>query len=352
MTESVVETLIDMILIGSEERESKDEIVKYASDWLKDLGMEVDIVGDKRHPALCAYNGFRGVALSGHLDTVPIGDRWTKDQGEMSEGKVFGRGSADMKGGCAAMLHAAKALMADDLDCYILFTTDEEDLMTGANALIRTHGAKNARAIVIGEPTNMRPVYKEKGVARVGLKAYGKASHASMPWLGENAIMTMSRLLDKLGALNAEGREAAEGLTMNATTIKGGDMYNVIPDECEVDLDVRFPATMNPHEVFSSILATLKGEDCELALLHEFPAFETDPESPLVKAATAYLKQEPMAVPYATEAAVFAKVNPNILICGPGDTDVAHTADEFVEMAQLEQAVQLYLHLAKSLAQG
>ncbi|HEY3421072.1 MAG TPA: M20/M25/M40 family metallo-hydrolase [Methanomassiliicoccales archaeon] len=352
MAEGVVETLIDMILIGSEERENKDEIVKYASDWLKDLGMEVDIVGDKRYPAICAYNGFRGVALSGHLDTVPIGDRWTKDQGEMSDGKVFGRGSADMKGGCAAMLHSAKALMADDLDCYLLFTTDEEDLMTGANALIRTHGAKNARAIVIGEPTNMRPVYKEKGVARVGVKAFGKASHASMPWLGENAIMTMSRLLDKLGALNAEGREAAEGLTMNATTIKGGDMYNVIPDECEVDLDVRFPASMSAHEVFSSILATLKGEDCELALLHEFPAFGTDPESPLVKAATAYLREEPMAVPYATEAAVYAKVNPNILICGPGDTDVAHTADEFVEMAQLEQAVQLYIHLAKTLIQG
>ena len=352
MTESVVETLIDMILIGSAEKESKDEIVKYASDWLKDLGMEVDIVGDKRHPALCAYNGFRGVALSGHLDTVPIGERWTKDQGEMLDGKVFGRGSADMKGGCAAMLHAAKALMAEDLDCYLLFTTDEEDLMTGANALIRTHGAKNARAIVIGEPTNLRPVYKEKGVARVELTAYGKASHASMPWLGENAIMTMSRLLDKLGALNAEGREAAEGLTMNATTIKGGDMYNVIPDECKVDLDVRFPATMNGHEVFSSIMATLKGEDCELALLHEFPAFQTDPDSPLVKAATAYLEQEPVAVPYATEAAVYAKVNPNILICGPGDTDVAHTADEFVEMAQLDQAVQLYIHLARTLAQG
>jgi acetylornithine deacetylase/succinyl-diaminopimelate desuccinylase-like protein len=352
LAEGVVETLIDMILIGSEERENKDEIVKYASDWLKDLGMEVDIVGDKRHPAICAYNGFRGVALSGHLDTVPIGDRWTKDQGEMSDGKVFGRGSADMKGGCAAMLHAARALMADDLDCYLLFTTDEEDMMTGANALIRTHGAKNARAIVIGEPTNMQPVYKEKGVARVGVKAYGKASHASMPWLGENAIMTMSRLLDKLGALNAEGREAAEGLTMNATTIKGGDMYNVIPDECTVDLDVRFPASMNAHEVFSSILATLKGEDCELTLLHEFPAFGTDPESPLVKVATAYLRQEPIAVPYATEAAVYAKVNPNILICGPGHTDVAHTADEFVEMTQLEEAVQLYIHLAKTLAQG
>lgn len=352
MAESVVETLIDMILIRSEERESKDEIVKYASDWLKDLGMEVDIVGDKRYPAICAYNGIRGVALSGHLDTVPIGDRWTKDQGEMSEGKIYGRGAADMKGGCAAMLHAAKALMADDLDFYLLFTTDEEDLMTGANALIRTHGAKNASAIVIGEPTNLRPVYKEKGVARVGLKAYGKASHASMPWLGENAIMTMSRLLDKLGALNAEGREAEEGLTMNATTIKGGDMYNVIPDECEVDLDVRFPATMNAHDMFSSIMATLKGEDCELALLHEFPAFQTDPESALVRAATAFLNEEPMAVPYATEAAVYAKVNPNILICGPGDTDVAHTADEFVETSQLEHAVKLYLHLARSLAQG
>ena len=111
----------------------------------------------------------------------------------------------------------------------------------------------------------------------------------------------------------------------------------------------------NVVPVFDSVeeaVATLKGEDCELALLHEFPAFETDPESALVKVATAYLKQEPMAVPYATEAAVYAKVNPNILICGPGDTDVAHTADEFVEMVQLDQAVQLYLHLAKTLAQG
>ena len=351
MVETVTETLIDLILIDSSTNADKGEIVKYAIDWLKGLGMEVDIFGDKVNPAICAYNGIGGVALSGHLDTVPKGVNWTREQGELDGGRIYGRGAADMKGACACMLQAAKQLMDDDLDFYVLFTTDEEVRMEGAKALVKTHGAKNACGIVIGEPTSMRVAYKEKGVSSFQLRTKGKAAHASMPWLGDNAIVRMSHLLSKLNDIGTSD-ELQNGVTFNITTINGGVKNNVIPDLCEVEIDVRLPYPVRASQVEALVHRKLKGETYDLIVPYEMPAFQTDPSSPMVRSALEQLGTAPVEMPYATEAAVYCDVNKQILICGPGNADLAHAADEYVERENLERTVSLYTTLARKMVQG
>ncbi|HSV42542.1 MAG TPA: M20/M25/M40 family metallo-hydrolase [Methanomassiliicoccales archaeon] len=351
MAETVTETLIDMILIDSNSYADKSEILKYAVDWLKGLGMEVDIFGEKATPSICAYNGIGGLAFSGHLDTVPKGVNWTREQGEVDGGRVYGRGAADMKGACACMLQAAQRLMDDDLDFYVLFTTDEEVRMDGAKVLARTHGAKNAQGIVIGEPTDMRVAYKEKGVSSFVLKTKGTAAHASMPWLGDNAIVRMSHILEKIKDVGV-APELPNGVTFNITTIKGGVKNNVIPDVCEVDIDVRLPFPVKAAQVEEMVRKRLIGEKYEIVIPYEMPAFQTDPSSPLVKLAVERLGTAPVEMPYATEAAVYSSVNKHIMICGPGKAEMAHAADEYVEREQLEKTLALYVALAKQAVQG
>ncbi|OPY33418.1 MAG: succinyl-diaminopimelate desuccinylase [Methanomassiliicoccales archaeon PtaU1.Bin124] len=352
MDRNVTETLIDLLLIESDHNAKKKEMIDYVVGWLKTLGLEVDLVGDPNNPAISAYNGYNGLALSGHLDTVPIGSNWTMEQGEVEGNRIYGRGAVDMKGACACMLHAAKALMSEDIDFYVLFTTDEEVRMTGARSLLHTHAVKNASGIVIGEPTDLKVAYKEKGVSQFDLYTYGRTAHASMPQLGDNAIMRMYRLLGKVDEYAQEARASGKDLTIGVNVIHGGDKSNVIPDQCHAEIDVRVPFPLKSKEVEAGLRQKFKGHEFELRVPHEVPAFQTDPGSPLITSALEQLGTQTIEVPYATEAAVYCTEVKDILICGPGAPSLAHAPDEFVEKDALQRALDLYIRLAKQAAQG
>ncbi|QLH74835.1 MAG: M20 family metallopeptidase [Methanomassiliicoccales archaeon] len=352
MDKNVMETLIDLLLIESDHTKDKKEMVDYVVGWLRNLGLEVDIVGDPAVPAISAYNGYNGIALAGHLDTVPIGMNWTYEQGEVEGNRVYGRGAADMKGACACMLHAAKALMKEDVDFYVLFTTDEEMRMSGAKALLHSHAVKNACGMVIGEPTDLRVAYKEKGVSQIELTTKGRTAHASMPKLGDNAIIKMNRLLSRVEAYAEEVNADGSGLTVGVNVIRGGEKSNVVPDLCRAELDVRTPYPMKAEDVVEELRSRLNGLEFEVRIAHEVPSFQTSPDSPLLRAALEMLGTEAIEVPYATEAAIYSKEVKDILICGPGDLRLAHSPDEYVEKEQLGRTVDLYVHLAKIMAQG
>jgi succinyl-diaminopimelate desuccinylase len=352
MDKTVMETLIDLLLIESDNTKDKREIVDYVVGWLRNLGLEVDLTGDPSCPAISAYNGYNGIAFSGHLDTVPVGSNWTYEQGEVEGSRVYGRGAADMKGACACMLHAAKALMKEDIDFYILFTTDEEMRMTGAKSLLHTHAVKNANGLVIGEPTDMRVAYKEKGVSQFELYTKGRTAHASMPWLGDNAIMKMNKLLGRVEDYAEEVKNQGKELTLGVTVINGGEKSNVIPDWCKAEMDVRTPYPMQVKDVADDLVKRFSGLEYELRIPHDIPPFQTSPGSPLLHAAIEYLGTEAIEVPYATEAAIYCTEVKDILICGPGDLKLAHAPDEYVEKTQMDRTVDLYVHLAKMMAQG
>ncbi|HVO77825.1 MAG TPA: M20/M25/M40 family metallo-hydrolase [Methanomassiliicoccales archaeon] len=347
---SVVKTLIELLRRPSDYKDDKRRVVSFARGWLEDLGMDVTIHGQKTMPAICATNGEGGVILSGHLDTVPLGDMWTKEQGEVEGGKIYGRGAADMKGAVASMLHASAELMKEDAVFSVFLTTDEEEKMTGAFALSELDLLWKAKGVVIGEPTDLLPAYKEKGISRFQLTTHGTAAHASQPWLGDNAISKMSRLLDKLAKLPSVPEIQSDDLTICVSMIKGGTKFNVVPDHCQVEIDARFPTPLTYRKVRTIIMDQLMGEDYDIQMIYELEAYEADQDSELSQSMKELTGNELIVVPYATEAPVYAAQNPNVIVCGPGGLNMAHVDDEYVERFKLERATGLYADIVRKLA--
>ncbi|HHT75376.1 MAG TPA: M20/M25/M40 family metallo-hydrolase [Methanomassiliicoccaceae archaeon] len=348
LREDVVQTLLDLISIKSDLEHGPAPVIAYARRRLQDAGLKTKIVGPENAPALIATHGRKsGMVFSGHLDTVPIGDGWTKEQGEEEDGRVYGRGAVDMKGACAAMIEAAAALAREDVPVTVAFTSDEEEQMMGVNSVIEEAAVRRAKGIIVGEPTGLCPAYREKGVFRFRLTTRGRGAHSSQPWLGDDAMLKMHYCLDRLLDLAEISSQRSTGMTMCFTTIQGGTKNNVVADHCTAEIDVRFPLPQTPHDVHDIIVNRLRGESYHMDVEYSLEAFESDPSSPLNVELSRFLGTEPIVVPYATEAPRYASVNPDVCICGPGDIALAHAADEFVEVRELEEMYDLLLHLGR-----
>lgn len=346
-------TLLELLRIDSDNRADKSDIVDYTIAKLREIGMTVKVVGgDTDIPALCATSGSRGLVFSGHLDTVPIGDGWKRKQGEIADGRVYGRGTADMKGAIASMIHAAEELVAEEIPCSITLTTDEEERMLGAVELSKTNVLKNAPAIIICEPTGLDIAVKEKGVYRFKLITHGKAAHSSQSWLGENAILKMHSLLGTLTDLAVTPPSPTDDLTLCFATIRGGTKNNVVPDRCEVEIDARFPAPQTPDGIAKLLEERLGTDGYDIEVIYGLNAFRTDPKSWVVSEIARFLGSKVIGVPYATEAPRYATANRSIYICGPGEPTMAHVVDEYVEIKKMDRTRDMLVHLAKKAVQG
>lgn len=349
MTRELVRNLIELLNVRSDTNEGKKALFELVRSRLEDLGLSIDVGGVCDSPAMLASNGSGGIAYAAHLDTVPAGDDWTREDGEVEAGRVYGLGAADMKGGMAAMLAAARVLKEEELPFSLLITTDEEELMTGAELLAKRPEVRKASAILIGEPTDLRVAWKEKGISRLTLTAHGVAAHASMPWNGDNAIMRMASLLDKLDPMLKVPEGPTDDLTLVVSTIRGGTRNNIVPDRCDAQLNARFPYPLTAKEVRERIMRTLEGESYDIIMQYELPAFETSPDTALIRELLDAGAEGIFAVPYATEAAIYSTVNPLVAVCGPGSPNMAHTKDEYVERWQLERAFRLYCDMGRRL---
>lgn len=338
------EILTDLILLKSTSDDGVSAIVDYVSGRLKRLGIEPRYCGDKRTPAIIGEFGENGVAMSGHLDTVPRGNGWKRADAEVVDGFVYGRGSCDMKGGCTAMLLAASNLVAANIPFTLCFTSDEETTMVGAKAASGDKAMRNAPAIVVAEPTDFDIVVKEKGLLHLSLLAKGTPAHASMPELGDNAIVRMIKMLGSLEDLQRIPPNPTNEMTLSVTTIKGGTRINVIPGECEAELDIRYPSPMDTNAVLKEIKGKLGRNRYDLRILHELDPVETDPESKAVTTLRDIIGAEArvISVPYATEMVMFKEGNRSLMVCGPGDPRICHSIDERIELAQIAKAVDIY----------
>ena len=247
--EAIRKTLLELLAIDSDNRADKSAILAYVTERLEGCGMRVDRIGGSDTPAVLATVGGGGVVLSGHLDTVPIGEGWSRRQGEIDGDRVYGRGAADMKGAVAAMLHATAELAENDVPCSVALTTDEEERMLGAREIAKRPEIISSKGIVICEPTGLDIACREKGVFRFRLRTRGKAAHSSQSWLGDNAIMRMHQALSRLTDLAQTPSAPTDGLTMCFATIRGGTKNNVVPDRCETEIDARFPAPDTPDSI-------------------------------------------------------------------------------------------------------
>lgn len=346
------------------------QAVEYLAGILKPLGFECQLIEhDPQRATLCAAlkgSGERGaLVLNGHVDVVPVGaGSWQHPPfaGVIENGKVWGRGSADMKGGVAAMIGAAKALAQAHLplkgDLILAATAGEEVNMMGARSLAALPAAKHWQAVIISEPTSNQLGLAERGVFWPEITTYGKTAHGSTPELGINAVMMMVKLLSEFEKLEIpfQPHPVLGNFTRSVNTIQGGVKVNVVPDQCSVMVDMRTLPGQDHAELLrllEAFLARLESQipnlKASIRLTYELPPAETSQDAEpvqkfLMAAKNSCAMDTPIVkVPFATEAAVFVPtLGVPTLILGPGDPALAHQPNEFVEIAAMEQAAKLY----------
>lgn len=346
--------LSDLVLMRSEETDDMGPIADYVCSFMKRLGMDVRRYGSDQKPSFVGEFGQGGVMLSGHLDTVPVGTGWTKEQGEVVDGIMYGRGTNDMKGGCAAMLLAAERLVPAGVPVALCLTTDEETSMDGAGAASKDAAFLRAPAVVVTEATEFDIVVREKGLVQFSITTRGKPAHASMPHLGENAIAKMVSVLSKLEDVYRPPQDPAEQMTLCVDTIRGGTAMNVIPDECVAEVDVRYPPQMSTKAVLDIVREKAGEAGYEVKVLHELDPVGTDPDIDAVRVMREVIGPDAkvLSVPYATEMVMFKDVNQKLMVCGPGDSAGCHIPDEMIRVADVEKAAEILAEYCSRMAGG
>ena len=353
---NVAETLKELVTIPSDSvqpQEDMSRIISFVRGIFDRPECTAITGGKKNRPAIlfrCGKGAERGVLFSGHLDTVPKGEGWTKEQGSVKDGIMYGRGTSDMKGGCAAIILAAERLIEERIPFSVLFTTDEETTMKGAELM--GEAVKENRAVVIAEPTDFNVVFREKGLYQFSVTTKGKSAHASLPWLGENAIEKMGRVIAAMKQNPVKEEEVPDVLTINPDVVSGGTKVNVIPDTAVLEVDIRFPPTMTKADVEREVEARLKGTglaevDYEINEMHYLPPVEVNPENEEIKKMLAMSRGRKISVPYATEMVMFRPYNENVMVCGPGEPKEAHVVDEKIRIADVERAAGIYYEYAR-----
>ncbi len=337
---------------------------------LTHAGMFAEIVPHEEAGRASVIGGLRGsgarpaLLFSGHLDTVPAGDNWEHNilAADVSEGKIWGLGTTDMKAGVAAMLLAMEAIKRTGVvlqgDLLFAGTAGEEVDSMGAQRLVQQQKLSNVGFMVIGEPTTNRVFTAEKGVLWLELSTKGRTAHGSMPHLGVNAIMHMSMLLHALttAEIPYEKHPLMGDFTMNVATITGGVKTNIVPDACRVTIDTRTVTGQDHQQILDTVrqlidqlCATDPTFHAEVRTITErvpldIP-FDAAPVQTFIRVRDQVTGQTsvPMAATYATDGSVFVPAyNAPMVICGPGLPEKAHQPNEYVDIHRLTEAARIY----------
>jgi succinyl-diaminopimelate desuccinylase len=343
---------------------------EYVASTLEKAGLEVELISHNttRASVFARLKSFRkipAVLFNGHLDTVPVGrEKWTHDpfEAEIADGRIWGRGTADMKAGLAALMVAAKTLAEVRLplrgDLILAATAGEETDSMGATSIATRPDLGPVQAVLIPEPSYNDIYVAEKGALWLEFNTRGKTAHGSMPDLGQNAIMMMATLIHELQRLAIPYQEhpMLGGLTQSVNTIAGGMKTNVVPDHCVTTVDLRTVPGQDHRAIVRQI------EDLIADLSHRIPGFkasvsvindripiETSPEEPVVQSFADVVAEVtghrpvPKGVRYYTDAVAFVPaLKTPMIICGPGDARLAHQPDEHVEVSKLIEAAKIY----------
>ncbi|KAF0165434.1 MAG: dapE [Rhodocyclaceae bacterium] len=298
------------------------------------------------------------LCFTGHVDVVPLGAApWSRDAfaAEIVDGKLYGRGSSDMKSGVAAFVAAALDL-ADKLKkgpgLVLVITAGEETGCEGAFDLARRHEVEgilgSAGAIVVAEPTANYPLVGHKGAFWLKASTAGITAHGSMPECGDNAIYKAARAVSALERFEFEAapHPLMGRATLNVGNIRGGLNINSVPDAAEIGIDIRTIPGIRHSDLYGCLCRHL-GETVRLDTLLDVESVYTDPADPWMQSVFAVmvpiLGEVPVArsVSYFTDAAALTRVygGPPTVILGPGEPQLAHQTDEYCHVHRIEQAV-------------
>ncbi|MEW8256641.1 MAG: acetylornithine deacetylase [Candidatus Thiodiazotropha taylori] len=345
-------------------------VIELLDSWFRALGFETEILAVPGRPGkfnlIASYGrGSDGLVLSGHTDTVPFDeDKWSSDPLKLSEReqRLYGIGTADMKGFFAVILEAVRELPLDQLKkpLVIVATADEESDMCGAKSLLELH-RQLGRHAVIGEPTGLKPVRMHKGVSMESIVLTGQSGHSSNPQLGRNALEGMQLVLGEVlnwrTDLQRRFKNPAFEIdvpTLNLGHIHGGDNPNRICGKCELQFDLRPLPGMDLQllraELSERIESCLSDSGLEWhykPLFDGIPAVETPAEAAIVKAVERFTDNQAGAVAFGTEAPYLNSMGMETVICGPGSIDQAHQPDEYIPLEHIQPAINLIQSLIR-----
>lgn len=369
---TAIENLQNLVSFDTTSRNSNLALIGWVEAYLLPLGAVLTRVpnDDGSKTNLIASFGPLGVAggvvLSGHTDVVPVdGQDWHTDPWTLTQkdGKLYGRGTCDMKGFAACALALAPAMAAANLSApiHIALSYDEEVGCLGAHSLVDKLNAlyPGVGAVIIGEPSDMKVVSGQKGLASSTVEITGREAHSSQIQQGVSAIMEAIPLMAALHEMAADARRIAPtdspfeppGTSITIGLLEGGTAVNILARQCSFTFDIRYEAGDDPRKYEDALRTLVEATDARIkerapeggAVLIPrslSPAMNPEVDGAAEALARALTGDNTLrAVAYATEGGIFQNGGLSTVICGPGSILQAHQPDEFVEVEQIESCV-------------
>ncbi len=368
-SDSIVRLTQDLVAIASPNPPGEEkQVAEYLANLLEGMGLQTELqeaAPDRPNVLGIWDSGEPGptVLLNGHTDVVPTGDGWSVDPygGHISEGRLYGRGATDMKGGIASMIGALAAIQNCGIEpsgrVIVTAVVGEETDQLGTRALVEA--GIEADCAIIPEPTELRPIIAHQGTLQYRITTIGKAAHSSMPHAGVNAIYHMCQVVAGL-------REVADSLesrehpllghpNLSVGTIEGGLDTCIVPDRCTITVDRR----INPDEEMA--LVDHEIEEMVNHLCAGDPQMKVEVSRTVTAAAMQMSSDEKVALSVRRAAQIITGRDPGFhglpgtcdanylvneagiptVIFGPGTGAAAHRPDEYVEIENLVRAAQI-----------
>lgn len=366
---SSIALLRTLVGFDTTSRESNLQLIEFVRDYLAGFDVPCELIynAERSKANLFATIGPAeqpGIVLSGHTDVVPVdGQPWTVAPFELSEhdGKLFGRGTADMKGYIACVLALVPALVAADLrmPVHIALSYDEEVGCLGVRSLLAELEQRPVKPLlcIIGEPTELKPVLGHKGKLAMRCDVHGHPCHSAYAPLGVNAIEYAAELIGELGRIGQQlkapehhdARFDPPYSTVQTGVISGGKALNIVPADCRFDFEIRALPSQDPTQVAQQLQAYAEQQvlprmravsehsAIRFSELSAYPGLATDAQSQAAELIAAFCgSQEFGTVAFGTEGGLFDAAGIPTVVCGPGSMDQGHKPDEFVSRAQLD----------------
>lgn len=380
---AAINLLSDLIGFDTTSRNSNLALIEYIQEYLDGFAVESELTWNPERTkanlfATLGNDSSSGIVLSGHTDVVPVdGQNWSTDpfKIEIKDGRLFGRGSCDMKGFIAVCLSKCRSILDAELPVpvHLAFSYDEEVGCVGVTGLIEELKKREIqpRACIIGEPTSMEAIRAHKGMLFKRCHVTGKAAHSSLVHQGVNAITAAAKTINHVDQMAEKIRHQGPFdqqfdppyTTLHCGVIHGGTANNIIPESCRFDFEIRnlpdhpvLPIFQQVEQFTRELEPAMQAVAVETGFdwqgVAEYPGMDTDPSAPVIKMVADILDdhRKPGKVSYGTEGGHFQAAGIPTVVCGPGSIEQAHKPDEFVDLSQLRKAEQFIDTLIDTLA--
>lgn len=374
-----------LVAFDTTSRNSNLELMTFVAEYLRDLGVESELVHNEEGTKANLYATLgptdrSGIALSGHTDVVPVdGQEWHTDPFQVVENgdRLYGRGTSDMKSFIAICLALAPEFLAGDITTplHFAFSYDEEIGCVGVRGLIDALARRPVKpsAVIIGEPTEMKVVRAHKGKLSYRCRVRGHEAHSSLSHIGVNAVEAAAEAVAFLKSMARRHRDQGPYdseleppyTTVHTGTIHGGTALNIVPRECSFEFEFRHLPEDDPHALLEELrhfvdehiapemTRTQPGTGFSFEPMSHIPGLATDEDAQVVQLVKALTGQNATAkVAFGTEAGLFQAGGMPAVVCGPGSIEQAHKPDEFIVLEQIAQCESFLRKLFQRCRQG